>query len=141
MTEANEHISIDELKVIADKGNASAQCQIGGAYVYGKGVKRDLDEGVKWYRLAAEQHHPHAQYYLGDVYSTWYLDDREDYKEAVNWYQLAAEQGLDAAQMSLAMMYYRGRGVDESEEEAIKWWRKAAKQGNIEAQKVLEEYE
>ena len=39
----------------AEQGNAKAQTALGILYQNGRGVPQDYAEGVKWYRLAAEQ--------------------------------------------------------------------------------------
>jgi hypothetical protein len=53
---------------LAKKGNAKAQLFVGGLYVEGKGVPRDSNEGMKWYRSAAEQGDAAAQVALGQMY-------------------------------------------------------------------------
>jgi uncharacterized protein len=49
-------------------------------------------------------------------------------------YRLAAEQGNAGAEVDLAFMYRRGRGVAQNYSEALKWYRLAAQQGNWSAQ-------
>lgn len=46
-------------------GDATAQCVIGYCYAAGQGVRQHWAEALKWYRAAAEQGHPNAQYNLG----------------------------------------------------------------------------
>ena len=46
---------------------------------------------------------------------------------------LAAEQGYAKAQNKLAVIYYKGRGVDKDGAEALKWAILAARQGHREA--------
>ena len=54
-----------ELKGKAEDGDADAQYQIGDCYFFGLGVKRDMVEGVSWYRKAAEAGQMKAQFNLG----------------------------------------------------------------------------
>jgi TPR repeat protein len=56
-----------EWQPLAKQGHASAQAQLGFMYAYGKGVRQDAAEAVKWYRKAAEQGDPHAQFILGSM--------------------------------------------------------------------------
>ena len=61
-------------------------------YAEGKGVSKDEAEAVRWYRLAADQGHAEAQYFLGIMYA----DGRgvsKDEAEAVRWYRLAGGPG------------------------------------------------
>jgi TPR repeat protein len=73
-------------------------------YYQGKGVNQDKNEAAKWYRLAAEQGDPDAQFILGVMY---YQGDRvgKDVREAFKWFRLAAEQGSPEAQSTLKSMY------------------------------------
>src|SRR5581483_9275285 len=116
--------SLDEIRLKAESGNATAQVQLGDAYDKGAGVKRDVAEAIKWYRKAAEQGNAEGQYSLGG----------QDYSEAIKWYRKAAEQGHTTAQYNLGVLYYRALGVQQDLAEAAKWFRKAAEQGNADAQ-------
>jgi len=42
------------LKLIADQGNAEAQCLIGNMYQLGLGLERNVLEAVKWYKKLAK---------------------------------------------------------------------------------------
>ncbi len=48
----------------AELGYADAQVILGHMYRSGSGVGEDLSEAVKWFKLAADQYHPEAQFYL-----------------------------------------------------------------------------
>ncbi len=47
--------AFNEIKPLAEQGNASAQYNLALMYDNGKGVLKDYKEAVKWYRKAAEQ--------------------------------------------------------------------------------------
>ncbi|MFQ5619277.1 MAG: SPOR domain-containing protein [Rhodospirillales bacterium] len=59
---------------------------------------------------------------------------RGDYAIALAEFRQAAEQGSVVAQVNLAAMYYKGKGVPRNDAEAAKWYRKAADQGDAVAQ-------
>jgi hypothetical protein len=99
-------------------------------------VRGDLAEAAKWFRLAAEQGHASAQYFLGTMYDGG-LGVPQDDAEAAKWYRLAAEQGLAEAQYNLGVRYRKGDGVPQDYAEAVKWYRLAAEQGLAEAQSNL----
>ncbi|GHT42081.1 hypothetical protein FACS189443_4690 [Planctomycetales bacterium] len=94
-------LSPDELRKLADKGDAKAQCNLGVAYYQGKGVAKDYAEAVKWFRKAAEQGDAQAQYNLGVMYGKG-EGVAKDYAEAVKWFRKAAEQGEENAKNVLA---------------------------------------
>ena len=62
---------------------------LGGRYTDGKGVVKDHKEAATWFRKAADQGHPDAQYYLGGRYDKG-NGVLKDMKEAIAWYRKAA---------------------------------------------------
>ena len=48
-------IALQEIRSLAEQGDADAQFLLGFMYAYGKGVAQDFAKAVKWYRKAAEQ--------------------------------------------------------------------------------------
>lgn len=47
-------------ELVARQGHAGAQYGLGNCYFYGKGVAKNCEEAVKWYKKAAEQGHKEA---------------------------------------------------------------------------------
>jgi len=121
--------AFEELKPLAEQGDAEAQNSLGDMYAEGKGVTQDYKEAVKWYTKAAEQGDADAQYSLA-----WMFDRGkevpQDYKEAVKWYTKAAEQGHASAQYNLAWMYYDGEGVPQNFVHCYVWNSLAAASGH-----------
>ena len=60
--------------------------------ILAEGVLKDEAEGVRWYRMAAEQGLAGAQFNLGVMYDNG-RGVLKDEAEAVRWYRMAAEQG------------------------------------------------
>jgi len=117
----------------AQKGEASAQFDLGVMYANGIDVPKDNSEAMKWYRKAAEQGFALAQACLGLMYGNG-DGVAKDSTEAVKWYRKAAEQGFAVAQFGLGFAYANGDGVAKDSIEAAKWYRKAAEQGLDHAQ-------
>jgi len=46
----------------ADKGHSDSQYRLGVMYRLGLGTKQDFRKSFQWFRLAADQNHPQAQY-------------------------------------------------------------------------------
>ena len=122
-------LDIAQLRVLAERGAADAQAELGVRYAAGRGVERDFGEAVTWYRRAAEQGHAHGQTNLGAMYGTGRGVSKDD-AEAVRWYRRAAEQGFALAQSWLGDMYHTGRGVGRDYAEAVRWFRRSAEQGH-----------
>jgi TPR repeat protein len=129
-------IALREWKLLADKGHAAAQNNLGVIYSRGRGVTQDFSIAVEWYRKSAEQGYAKAQNNLGAMY----LQGRgvvQDHTKAVKWYRKAAALGHAKAQNDLGTMYWRGKGVAQDHMEAVKWNRMSAQQGYARAQNDL----
>lgn len=116
-------------KPLAEKGDASAQYEIGGLYDVGHGVTLDYAEAAKWYRRAADQGLATAQDKLASMY-TLAQGVPKDYGEAAKWYQLSAQQGLASAEHGLGILYSNGTGVPQDDVTAYVWFQRAAAQGD-----------
>jgi cell division septation protein DedD len=106
---------------LAEEGDAQAQLQLGGFYRTGRGVARDDQAAIRWYRAAAEKGLAEAQFELGKVYDTGTGGPRDPF-EAVRWYRLAAQQGLGRAQYNLGSMHGNGEGVPVDYVKAYVWF-------------------
>src|SRR5690349_11700365 len=95
---------------LAEEGDAAAQLQLAVFYRSGRGIARDDQAAIKWYRAAADKGLAEAQFELGKVYDTGFGGPRDPF-EAVRWYRLAAQQGLGRAQYNLGSMHGNGEGV------------------------------
>jgi hypothetical protein len=60
--------SLDELRNLADHGDAEAQWQMGVRYDEGDGVPKDDSQAMLWFQLAGEQGQVDAQAHLGAYY-------------------------------------------------------------------------
>ncbi len=77
---------------VAEKGDRTAQFNLGLMYGLGLGVAQNYALAVEWYRKAAEQGEARAQANLGWMYGTG-RGVPQDYIRAYAWYNLAAAQG------------------------------------------------
>lgn len=127
---------LGELVGRAEKGDASAQLELGGIYLKGEGVTKDMTEGLKWISKAAEQGNVEAQMKLGGIYISG-KGVLKNSIEAAKWYMMGAEQGDPAAQCQIGRMHLTGAGVPKDDVEAYKWANLAAVQGNPAAKKVI----
>ncbi len=117
----------------ANKGDATAQYQVGSKYRDGTGMPKDHPTAMVWFRRAADQGHAGAQYALSRMYFA------SSIPTANEWARKAATQGHLEAQVSLALNcdLLSFVGAPGTHEEAIKWYTKAAEQGHRLAQSCL----
>jgi len=113
----------------AAKGSAKAQFLLGLLSERGTGKrKKDVSAAFKWFRKAAEQGHPQAQYKIAAAYH-FGKGIAVDPELAVLWYRRAAGQGVGEAQHNLAHMLLNGIGTARSAGEAARWYAENARQG------------
>ena len=92
---------LEEVRVLAEQGDAIAQYNLGLMSASGRGVPEDDVEAVRWYRLAADQGYATAQYNLGNRYANGEGVPEDDLL-AYMWWNLAAAQGNETAQSKKA---------------------------------------
>ena len=127
-----------QLKKLTEKaegGDAAAQDELGICYLTGKNVERNPFTAGLWFRTAAEQNYPLAQYHLGLL--CFHGEGMiVSYEQAMDCFQSAAKGGVADAMFHLALMYEKGLGVAEDAETAKKWYHTAADAGQIQAMYV-----
>jgi len=122
--------ALSEWEPLAERGNESAQFNLGIIYHKGLGVQYNYMAAVKWYTLAAEQGNAPAQYNLGVMYRLG-QGVAQNYKTAVKWYTLAAKQGSAKSQFNLGVMYAKGEGVLQDNVNAHMWLNISSLSGKI----------
>ncbi|MGJ8585142.1 MAG: tetratricopeptide repeat protein [Marinosulfonomonas sp.] len=108
----NRTEAINELKPLAEQGNAAAQNYMGILSENRFGAVQDNDQALYWFQMAADQGYAEAQKNLGFMYY-YGVGVPQQFREASKWYRKAAEQGLAEAQHLLGMMYRAGEGTME----------------------------
>ncbi|CAM6092260.1 unnamed protein product [Calypogeia fissa] len=87
------------------------------------------EEGIQWYKQAADLGDPAGQCNLGLAY----LQEPSDPVEAAKWFHRAALAGHVRAQYSLALCLQQGRGVERNLVRAARWYLRAAEGGSTRA--------
>ena len=113
---------------LAEEGDVEAQVLLGRMFAWGRGVPRDQDEAVKWFRKAAEQGHGLAQSILGLRYAYGRGVPQDDTR-AIEWFRRGTKRGNAVAQHNLGVMYENGKGIGKDDQQAAYWYRLAAEQG------------
>ena len=130
-----------ELKTAAAQaGVAEAAAVLGTQYREGRGgVPRDPAEAARWFKVAAENGVPEAQYNLGLMYYRGEGVPRQLY-EALRWMRQAATGGHVPAQRAVGQLYLTGLDtMGQDLTEARTWLASAASNGDRESQRLLGE--
>jgi TPR repeat protein len=90
---------------------------------------RYYEQAIGWYKQAAEQGHPEAQYALGSMCEEG-LGGAVDYAQARLWYKQAAAQDHSNAYLRLGCLWALGKGVPQNDRQAVACFKEAANLGN-----------
>jgi localization factor PodJL len=131
MTSLPMTIGPASLRQSALRGDPEAQVEVAARFAAGRGVKRDLQQALKWYARAAAQGSAIAQYRLGSFHERG-LGTAPDPERARVWYARAAEQGNVNAMHNLAVASVSGGRSDYAA--AAKWFAQAAEFGLADSQ-------
>jgi TPR repeat protein len=124
------------LRRMAEAGSRDAQFHVGRAYMYGTGgIASDIEEAVKWFRLAARQGHTMAKSEAGYLLY-WRLDEPE---EGLKWIEEAAREGFSLAEANYGAVLLWGLHTPSRPREGIRWIEKAVARKDPYAFKILSE--
>jgi len=98
---------------------------------------RDLEQGIRWLELSAEQGNPHAHYRLGKEYLKGDVVEKDTHL-GMNYIYTAALDGHAYAQYLLGKLLLQGQIMKQDREEGLQWLEKAAEQGHAYAQFFVE---
>ncbi|RWX76928.1 hemagglutinin [Neorhizobium lilium] len=126
-------IAPKSLSDAAASGDANALYQIGIRYTEGRGVQTDLAEAAKWYKLAADEGLPPAQYRYANLLEKGTGIPR-DINKAADYYRKAAEAGNASAMHNLAVLYASGATGQPDYPLAVQWFSRAADLGVADSQ-------
>ena len=104
-------------RVSASAGDVVAQFSLGAMLYYGG---NDTAQAIGWFRQAAAQGYPSAEFQMGQLYDFGFGVVQDD-REALGWYRKAADHGNPAGQRMVGDFYRKGRGVEADAAEAVRW--------------------
>ena len=132
---------INELKKLAEQGDAEAQYKLGDCYSIGEGVEEDPKLTMYWYRKSAEQGYAKAQASLGACYLTGEDGYTQDLEQAEYWIKKSVAQGEAFGTACWGLYYSVLLAEDEDNEEYIEQvfalFTEAAEQGDAFGQAML----
>jgi TPR repeat protein len=131
----NDHVarfeeSTKELRKLAQRGDATAQNELGLLYYEGKGVPQNHNKAKEWFDKAVEQGHAGAQVNLGTLYLRGEGAPQSS-QMALFWFSRAAGQEDALALAKLGLMYAQGRGVLQDYIQAHMWYNLSAARGEV----------
>jgi len=98
---------LKNLKILADKGDRSAQFNLGMKYDNGRGIEKNYKKAFLYYQLAADQGHPDAQYNVGLMYQ-FGEGVCQNYKQAIKHFRMSTSNGCLDAECALKELVPKG---------------------------------
>ena len=92
---------VDLLETAAQKGSAKAMALLGDAYSRGIGVEYDHQRSISYFRKAAREGNPSAQFILAELLDFFPDDDEEN---AQYWYEKAAAAGVADSETAYSLL-------------------------------------
>lgn len=150
----------------AQAGCVKALSALGDFYLLGKGVEKDIDTAIAYYRRATEQGYNQANHWIGNCHmikgqeaeaiEVWnnpigqldhrsqfniaeYYIDKDDYINAFIYYKKSADLGNPEAQYAVALFYLDGVEVKKDSVIALEYLSKSSLQGNQNAVTLMDE--
>jgi len=117
------------LSPFAQKGNVTAQYNLGIMYRDGYGTPKDCTKAKKWLLKAAEQGYVDAQYNYGQMHHDGECKPY-NYEVAKQWYEIAAKGNSHEAIHNLGSIYKNGSGVPQDLGKAEEYYILSDKLGN-----------
>ena len=88
----NYAVAFENWWATAREGDAKSQASLGFLYYSGKGIRRDDQKSLYWFRRAAEAGQPTAQFFLG-LHYYYGRGVRRDLARAHSWCDIAMTNG------------------------------------------------
>ncbi len=133
LQEGNYDKAIPILRRFAEEGNASAQWQLGGLYMDGTGVHKDLELASMWYRKALAEVPANIPENPPEPDRTF----RDDWNFLVLHLGRLRVMCPDIT-ARLGAMYFKGDGIQKDDIESYKWFELAKHYGYAKAAVVQE---
>lgn len=129
----NTQLALENYKMAAALGDATAMNQIGYIFMGNEGVEPNPEQTFYWYNEAAKKNSDIGMYNLGYCYKNGFGVET-DVEKAAEWFKKAADAGYVDAIYELGA-YYQEVLIDF--DKAKTWYLKAAEMGYAEGQNKL----
>jgi len=124
-----DEIAIADLRVLIADGDSDAMVRLGVRYAEGRGLEKDVMQGLSLFMKGAEGGNATAMTDLGIAYQNGCGAELND-ATAASWYLKAAEAGDVHGMSILGGLYGAGRGVEKDTDKMIGWYQQAADGGD-----------
>ena len=118
--------------------NKDSEYELGKNFLNGRGVEKNPEKALEYFKKAAELGHTEAPGAMGFFYAAGLVVEKDDAK-AAEWFQKGSDKGSAAAKYNLGKFHLDGRGGLSDAEKGLALMEEAASLGLPEAHKTLAE--
>ena len=116
-----------------EKGDSKSKLRLGGLYLKGEGVTKNIKHGLALIKQAADEGLAEAQFAYGT------LIFQRNATDAITYFKNAAEQGNGFAAHNLALMFHNGDKVEKDREQSKYFAQIALSTGLKQAKRFLDD--
>ena len=124
----DEALALSLFEQAAELGYDRGQFHVGHAYLYGRGVEKNVGKAREWLQLAAAEGHVLAMLNLAASYRQQLVADPQP-DIALAWYERAHANGASAALLSIGFMYANGEIDAADYGAAVAYYQQALDEG------------
>lgn len=139
LSEQEIKLLVPEILSKAKSGDPDSQLYSSFIFMKGIGVRQNFDQALNWYKTAAKNNQPEAQFGMGWNSMIGRYGLKKDPRAALSWFLKSAEQGYNKSYPMVAQIY---RGVRfpglRNNEKAFYWYKKTAKEGDYKSKGMAE---
>ena len=135
----------ESLLKLAEAGDVEAQVKVavqsyrGVELLHGKRLGVEIENALRWFKIAAEKDHKIALYYLGRMHEQGEGVSR-DLDKSLNYYVRSSDAGFGPASVHLGFFYDRGEIVKRDLNTAFEYFLTAINQGETKANYYIGKY-
>jgi len=123
-----DELTFRKEKTRALQGDVNAMINVGWMHKFGRGIRQDDEESLRWFSKAARRGNALAQNNVGFMHwMGWGVEANP--QTALGWFHKAPDRGSLAAKFNLAIMYIEGIAIQKDVHRGIELLESSAAKG------------
>ncbi len=107
-----------ELRPLADGGNAEAQYIASRLFLNGRGVKKNMNQALKYAKMSADQGNENGVLMLNSIYEYFLKQPEKAFQTLDHYLKLYPNLISEQAGVDYALCFFVGKGVEKNEDKA-----------------------
>lgn len=128
--------AISQLYERASQHDGMAMSCLGWMFTHGIGLEKNAEQGLEWFRKAAEADESAACFHLAEIHNHG-TGVKKNLGQAIHWYQKAVDLGMEQAKFPLASLYLKAPEGLRNVRQGVSLLRELASTGTTDAHYLL----